>query len=126
MDFPFLGNDSMSAAVYNQAIWKLYPNKYFEWRTAIFEAQDEEGDQGFGDDASIDKLNATITGIDATKVAADVKANLATYQARVASDKAEAGKVGINSTPSFLIGTQVIAGAYPYAKFQETIDALLK
>lgn len=126
MDFTFLGNDSVMGGAYSQSIWKLYPDKYFEWRTAMFTAQDEEGDQGFGDAKSIDALNATISGIDATKVAADVKANMNIYQAKMDSDKAEAAKVGINATPSFVIGTQAIAGAYPYATFQTAIDALLK
>lgn len=126
MDFTFLGQDSVTAALYNRSVWKLYPNQYFAWRTAMYTAQDEEGDQGFGDAASIDKLDATIPGIDAAKVTADVKANTATYQAMVDSDRAEAQKVGINATPSFVVGTEVIAGAYPFSKFQSTIDALLK
>ena len=125
MDFAFLGPDSTDAALYNQAIWKLYPNKYFEWRTAMYEAQDEEHG-GFGNVASIDKLNATIVGIDAAKVAADVKANTPAYQAMIDADKAEGQKVGINATPSFVIGKQMIMGAYPYARFQEAIDAALK
>jgi len=126
MDFPFLGNDSITGALYSQSVWKLYPDKYFEWRTAMYKAQDQEGDQGFGNASSIDKLDATIAGIDAAKVAADVKANTAAYQAKIDSDKAEAQKVGINATPSFVIGTQAISGAYPFAKFQSVIDALLK
>ncbi|MCX6787081.1 MAG: thioredoxin domain-containing protein [Candidatus Kaiserbacteria bacterium] len=126
MDFSFLGNDSTAAALYSRSVWKLYPDKYFDWRTAMYTAQDEEGDQGFGDAASIDKLSASISGIDAVKVAADVKANASVYQAAIDADKAEAGKVGINATPSFVVGTQVIAGAYPYATFQTAIDALLK
>jgi protein-disulfide isomerase len=126
MDFAFLGNDSVMGAAYSQAVWKLYPDKYFVWRTAMYTAQDQEGDQGFGNAASIDKLDATISGIDAAKVAADVKANMSTYQAKMDADKAEATKVGIKATPSFVIGTQVIEGAYPYATFQTAIDALLK
>jgi len=126
MDFAFLGNDSVTGTAYGRAIWKLYPDKYFAWRTAMYTAQDQEGDQGFGNAASIDKLDATISGIDAAKVAADVQANLSTYQAMMDADKAEAAKVGINATPSFVIGTQVVAGAYPYATFQSAIDALLK
>lgn len=126
MDFVFLGNDSVTASAYSQSVWKLYPDQYFEWRTTVFNAQDEEGDQGFGDAESIDKLNATISGIDAAKVAEDVKANISAYQAKMDADKAEAGKVGIKATPSFIIGTQVIEGAYPYATFQTAIDALLK
>jgi protein-disulfide isomerase len=126
LDFTFLGNDSVAAALYGRSVWKLYPNKYFEWRTAIFDAQDEEGDQGFGDPASIDKLNATIAGIDAAKVAADVKANASAYQAAVDADRAEAQKAGVNATPSFIIGTTLIPGAYPYANFKAAIDATLK
>jgi len=126
LDFVFLGDDSIAAAAYSQSVWKLYPNKYFEWRIAMYTAQDQEGDQGFGDAESIDKLNATISGIDAAKVAADVKANMSAYQTRMNADKAEAQKVGINATPSSIVGTQIIAGAYPYETFQTTIDALLK
>lgn len=126
MDFAFLGNDSIAGGEYSRAVWKLYPDKYFEWRTAMYTAQDEEGDKGFGNAASIDKLNATIPGLDVAKIAADVKANAASYDAMMNADKAEAVKVGINATPSFVIGTKTIAGAAPYANFQAAIDPLLK
>lgn len=125
-DLAFLGQDSIVAAEYGRAIWKLYPGQYFAWRTAMYNAQDEEGDQGFGDQPSIDKLNATISGLDAAKVAADVAANKSTYDAEVAADQTEAQKFGINSTPSIVIGKQMIAGAQPYSVFQAAIDALLK
>lgn len=126
MDFTFLGNDSVTAALYNRSVWRLYPNQYFTWRTAMYTAQDEEGDKGFGNAATIDKLDATIPGLDAAKIAADVKANTATYQAFVDSDKAEAAKAGVNATPAFVVGKEVILGAYPYARFQAALDALLK
>ena len=126
MDFTFLGNDSVTDAAYGRAIWKLYPDKYFVWRTAMYTAQDAEGDKGFGNAASVDKLDATIAGIDAAKVAADVKANMGVYQAAMDADKAGATKVSINATPSFIIGTQLVQGAYPYAAFQAAIDASLK
>ena len=125
-DFAFLGNDSIAGAEYGRAVWKLYPDQYYAWRTAMYIAQDAEGDVGFGNAASIDKLDATIAGIDAAKVKADVAANKASYDAEIAADKTEAGKFGINATPSFIIGKQVIAGAYPYAAFQSAFDALLK
>ena len=126
LDFAFLGNDSITGAMYGRAIWKLYPDKYLAWRTAMYTAQDQEGDQGFGNAASIDKLNATITGVDATKVAADVKANAAAYQAMMDADKAEGQKAGVNSTPSIVIGTQLIAGAQQYATYKSVIDPLIK
>lgn len=122
---PRMGTDSLTGALYSQSVWKLYPDKYFDWRTAMFTAQDEEGG-GFGDADSIDKLNAGIVGIDAVKVAEDVKANTDAYTQVANATTAEAQKLGINATPSFIIGTQVIEGAYPYATFQVAIDALLK
>ncbi|MDP1689816.1 MAG: thioredoxin domain-containing protein [bacterium] len=126
MDFTFLGKDSITAALYNRSVWALYPAQYMAWRTAMYEAQDEEGDQGFGDAASIDKLDATIAGIDAAKVAADVKANTGKYQAEVDSNRTEAGKAGVNATPAVVIGTQVILGAYPYPNFKTALDAVVK
>ena len=42
------------------------------------------------------------------------------------ADKAEAAKAGVNATPSFVIGTQVIAGAYPFANFKAAIYPLVK
>ena len=125
MDFAFLGPDSIDAGLYSRAIWKLYPDRYLKWREAMYQAQDEEHG-GFGDAASIDKLNATINGIDAAKVAADVKTNGGAYQAQMDADRAEAQKLGINATPSFVVGNQVIAGAYPYPTFQTAIEDVLK
>lgn len=125
MDFAFLGSDSIDAGVYSRAIWNLYPDKYFAWRTAMYIAQDAENG-GFGNATSIDKLNATIAGIDAVKVEADVKENRSAYESAMNADKAETQKAGVNATPSFVIGTQVIQGAYPYPTFQAAIDALLK
>jgi protein-disulfide isomerase len=126
MDFAFLGEKSITLALYGRSVWSLYPNQYFAWRTAVFSAQDVEGNQGFGDAVSIDKLNVTIAGIDATKITADVKANKSIYEAQINADKVEAQKVGIGATPSFVIGTEVIQGAYPYPTFQTAIDELLK
>ena len=125
MEFAFLGTDSTDAGIYRLAVWKLYPEKYMAWRTAMYNAQDAENG-GFGNAASIDKLNATVAGLDAVKIAADVKANAGTYKAKLDADREKATKVGIGATPSFVIGTQVIAGAYPFATFQTAIDALLK
>lgn len=125
LDFAFIGNDSTDAALYGRSIWKLYPSQYHEWRTAMFTAQDEEGG-GFGDAESIDKLNATIPGIDAIAVAADVKANASEYKKTIDTNKLEGQKVNVKSTPSFVVGTQMIVGAQQYATFKSALDMLLK
>jgi protein-disulfide isomerase len=122
---PRMGMDSLTAVLYSQSVWKLYPSQYHAWRNAMFVAQDEEAG-GFGDAASIDKLNATIAGIDAAKVAADVKANTGAYTQVANATTAEAQKLGINATPSFIVGTQKIEGAVPFANFKTVIDSILK
>jgi len=126
LDFAFLGEDSVTAALYSRAVWKLYPEQYFAWRTAMYTAQDEEQDIGFGDAASIDELTATISGIDADKVAADVKANKAAYQAAADADRAEGQTFGVSATPSAIVGKELIQGAYPYPNFKAAIDSALK
>lgn len=122
---PRMGMDSLTGVLYSQSVWKLYPDQYLAWRTAVMEAQDEEGG-GFGNAASIDALNATIAGIDAAKVAADVKANTDAYTQKANATTEEAQQLGVNSTPSSVIGTQLVVGALPFAAFQSAIDALLQ
>lgn len=122
---PRAGTDSLTAALYNQSVWKLYPNQYLAWRTAMFIAQDEEGG-GFGNAASIDKLNATIAGLDAARIAADVKANTDAYTQNANEVTSEAQHIGISATPSFIINNQLVEGAYPFDKFKSVIDPLLK
>lgn len=125
-DFPFLGEDSVTAAEYEHAIWKLYPDKFYAWREAMFKAQDEEGDQGFGDAASIDKLIKGIAGLDDAKIKADVAANKATYDAEADADKAEGASFGVQGTPGFITGKTLIPGAVDLKTFTDAIDAQLK
>ena len=122
---PRMGTDSLTGAVYNLAIWKLYPESYFAWRTAMFNAQDEEGG-GFGNAESIDALNAAVPGIDAARVAAEVNANRSEYERHANEVTAEAQRLKVNATPSLIIGNQLIQGALPYANFKPIIEEQLQ
>ena len=124
-DFPFLGEDSITAALYERAIWEKYPSKFYEWRKKMFSAQDDEGDQGFGDEASILNLTATISGIDANAVKALVAQNKDKYNAEINADREEGGKFGVQGTPGFVTGKVMIDGAQQYAAFKAAIDAQL-
>lgn len=124
-DYPFLGNDSITGALYEHAVWKLYPDKFYEWREAMYKAQDDEGDKGFGDEASIVKLIATIPGMDANKLKADVAANKADYQKKIDADRAEGTSFGISGTPGFITGTTLIPGAAELSTFKNAIDPQL-
>jgi protein-disulfide isomerase len=126
-DFPFLGQDSITAAEYGRAIWKLYPDQYFDWRTAMYTAQDEEGDQGFGDAASIDQLiKDQFSNMDDAKIAADVSANKSAYDKMLQADQQEGASFGVQGTPAFVTGTQLIPGDAPFSTFQAAIDTQLQ
>ena len=125
-DFPFLGNDSTTAAEYAHAVWETYPDKYEAWHEAMFKAQDAEGDQGFGNEASILKLIGTIPGMDANKLKAQVAQKKKEYDAIATAGQQEGVKFGVEGTPGFVTGKTSIAGAQPTNVFTAAIDAQLK
>ncbi len=118
-DFQFLGEDSKTAALYGRAVWEQSPEHFYDWYKAMFDAQDDEGDQGFGDLASIEKLTATIPGIDTAKVAVLMEKNKATYQAAIDKDRAEGSSLGINGTPSIVVGKKLLSGMSPAQFFSD-------
>jgi protein-disulfide isomerase len=126
-DFQFLGPDSMVDAEYARAVWALYPTQFSAWRTALFSQEPQENSLSAADNLKfVLKVTGSVSGIDATKVTAAVTANQSAYDTAINADKTEAGNFGVTATPSFVVGTQMIAGAYPYATFQTAIDALVK
>lgn len=125
-DFQFLGQDSTTAAEFARAMWAVYPDKFYDWYVAMFNAQDQEGDQGFGNLDSIKALTAKMPGVDVNKVIANMNANKTQYDAAIAADRSEGQKFGVNGTPAAIIGTTLISGAQPYEKVAPLIDAQLK
>jgi protein-disulfide isomerase len=125
-DFAFLGKDSITGAEYARAVWALYPDKFYTWRDAMFKAQDQEGDVGFGNAATIDTLIRKIPGLDDTAIKANIATNKDKYDAAIQADTAEGAKFGVQGTPGFVIGTQSIDGAVPLAQFKTAIDSQLK
>ncbi len=126
-DFQFLGNDSMAGAEFGRAVWATYPDQYGAWISDMFNAQDEEGDKGFGNQASIVAMTkAQLPKIDTAKIVALIAANKAQYDTAIAADRTEGASYGINGTPSVIIGTQLLQGGQTYANVAALIDAQLK
>ncbi len=122
LDFVFLGQDSISAALFDRAVWELYPEQYFTWREKMFAAQDAEGDQGFGDQASIEQLLRTIAGVNQVKVSDLVEENKESYQREIDADYKEGQKFGVAGTPAAIVGTTLISGARPLSSFVTEIE----
>lgn len=123
-DYAFLSEDSTTAALWGRAVWELFPNSYWAWREAMYDAQDEEHG-GFGNEETIYALTKTIAGIDADAVRAKVASDGQRYVQLVDADKAEGTGFGIQGTPGFITGTTLIPGAYPLSEFRAAIDAQL-
>jgi protein-disulfide isomerase len=123
-DYAFLGPDSSIAALYGRSVWEKYPDKYYEWREAMYHAQDEEHG-GFGNEASIVTLTRTISGLDADALKADVEQNRERYTQLMNDDQQEGAAFGIGGTPGFITGKILIPGAEQFATFKKEIDAQL-
>lgn len=125
-DFQFLGPDSNDAALFARAVWEAYPDQFYAWYQAMFEAQDEEHG-GFGDtDSIVTMTKQKLPGIDTTKLLALIAAKEGAYQKAIDADRADGAAVGVNGTPGTLIGKELIAGAQPYATIATAIEAALK
>lgn len=125
-EFPFLGQDSITGAEYAYAIWDLYPAQFYNWRIAMFKAQDAEGDQGFGDAATIDALiTKQFPQLSLSKIKQQITSNKASYDKRMNDEKAEGGTNGVQGTPGFVTGTKLIGGDAPFSDFKKVIDPQL-
>jgi protein-disulfide isomerase len=127
-DFQFLGQDSQAAALFSRALWEVSPKQYAAWYKAMYAAQDEEGDQGFGDLPSIEKLSIA-QGIDVVAVEKVMNAKKAEFEKMIAADRAEGASYGINGTPSVIAGKKLFTGMSPeqfYAGITAEIESELK
>jgi len=122
-DFQFLGPDSQTAGLAERAVWEIAPEKFYQWHKAMYDKQDNEN-SGWGNKADILTLTKSV-GIDATKVEQLMTSKTDEYQKAMDADKAEGGVFGVNGTPSYIIGKQLIIGAQPFSTVKAAIDQVL-
>lgn len=124
-DFQFLGEDSTTAGLAENAVWETSPQSFGAWQKAMYENQDDENG-GWGKKEDIIAMTRAIPGIDADQVSALMDQKKEAYQKELDEDNQEGGKFGVSGTPGFVIGDQSISGAQPTATFTQIIDALLE
>lgn len=123
-DFQFLGEDSITAGIAENAVWELFPEQYLAWHKGMYEKQDAENG-GWGKKEDIITLARTIPGIDVDKVSLFMDQKKDAYQKELDEDNREGVKFGVSGTPAFVIGDQSVIGAQPLSTFTQIIDALL-
>ncbi len=126
-DFQFLGQNSIDDGDYARAIWALYPQQFFAWRTAIYTNEPEENSLSEAQNKTrLEQVTSSIAGIDLAAVEANVTKNKAAYDAAMQADMQEGENFGITGTPGFIIGTTLIAGDEPLSSFTTAIGAQLR
>lgn len=124
-DFQFLGPDSATAALFARAVWDLYPGRFYDWSRAMFGAQDKENG-GFGNLASIQALTRRVAGIDEARVTARMKEKSQQYAEEIVSDYNDALAMGVNSTPTIVVGGDAVSGSESFDDLAKLIDQKLK
>jgi protein-disulfide isomerase len=99
-------------AAAEQGHLEAYQNEVFALSREGHGEYDREDLISLADEVGVEDLDAFETALDD-----------ADLQAAVDADTAEARAIGVTSTPTFLINTQVVQGAYPLAYFEEVIEA---
>ncbi len=99
-------------------------NKYWEMHDVLFSEQAKQGTGTIGYVVNDIKKWAGQIGLDMTKFSSCLDSGK--YKDEVAKDIQDGTAIGVTGTPAFVIGSQVISGAYPFSEFQKAIDAELK
>lgn len=111
-DLPVLGPDSVTAAKAALAASKLDPKKYFDFHLALMKSKD----------LSRDAILAVAVeqGFDREQIAAEM--DQPWVQERINANLALAEQLGINGTPSFVIGKTLIPGAVDLARLAQLVS----
>ncbi len=123
-DFQFLGSDSQTAGMAARAVWEVAPGKFQAWHEAMFVNQDNENG-GWGSKADILALTKSL-GIDSARVDQLMTQNATAYQKEMDADKSEGAMSGVNGTPAFIIGKQLVPGAQSYDVVAAAVEAAIK
>jgi protein-disulfide isomerase len=116
-EWPILSETSVTAARVSLAISALYPEQYQAFHNAILARpsslrQDSEVWQVVGD-----------LGLERAEIEAETQSGW--VQQTLASNQQLAQQLNITGTPTFIVGTDILRGAYPQADIQAAIDANL-
>ena len=88
-------------------------NAYWDYHNALFDAR-----YGLGRTAY--EQYASDLGLDMTAFKACLDDHR--YQQEVQADGSDAARLGLGSTPTFVVNGRVLVGALPYADFKSVID----
>ncbi len=116
-ELPILSPGSVEAGRISTAIYRLFPEKYGEFHNRLLELQGQkDGNRAFEIAANM--------GLDMTRIEAESQKEDVIDAFREANELANA--LGINGTPSYVIGDEVVFGALGEQVLREKIENVRK
>ena len=131
IEFPYIGADSMTAAVMNQCVWREVkesnPDAYWRWHSAVFEAQGTEN-SGWASKSNLLDLTRDVEGVSADAAEQCMARNRDAIEGNIETDGQRARALGISGTPGFIVHNREseqggkLVGAQPYDRFESAIQ----
>ena len=122
-DFPLTMHRNTLAAS-NAAACADEQGKFWPMHDRIFQAQDEWNGEATDRPKPFLQRYATEVGVDVAKWESCYDARK--YQSRISANFTDGLKRGVNSTPSFIIGTKLYRGVRGYDEMKAIVDSVAK
>ncbi|MCU0895135.1 MAG: DsbA family protein [Rhodospirillales bacterium] len=116
-ELPILGPDSVTASRAALAAWKIAPDKYFAFHTALMEARGELGEEQvlqIAEKVGLDRKKLK-DGMAAPEVEKTIQRNLELAQ-----------KLRIQGTPAFIVGDALVPGAIDLEQLKDMVATARK
>jgi len=131
IEFPYMGNASMTAAVMDRCVWRQVredtPQAYWRWHSRIFDKQGSKN-SGWASKANLLEITRGVDGVDASAVASCMQSHRSEIETSINEDLNRASQFGIRGTPAFILYNRdadaagKLVGAQPYDRFDTAIS----
>jgi protein-disulfide isomerase len=108
INFPFLGPDSIEAALVVESVYKQNPSKYWELKNLIYRNQGKESDIWATESYLMNLAKENIEGLDLKQLKRDLKKK--TYLFDVKEDFKISAANGVYGTPTFIVNGVKVEG----------------
>jgi protein-disulfide isomerase len=130
IEFPYLGDASMTAAVMDRCVWRTVRDErsraYWRWHSTLFDKQGAENG-GWASKENLLDITGNVDGVDPNAVESCMSLHRGDIEASINADIDKASKFGIRGTPAFILYNREadaagkLVGAQPYDRFEEAI-----
>jgi protein-disulfide isomerase len=115
-EFPILGQPSMEMSQVSMAVFIAFPDSYKKFHDALMKSNER------GKSAALKAVKAA--GLNSAKVEEVLNSQKDKIEGMIQANLALGSSIGINGTPGFIIGEELIPGAVELGEFKSKIAAI--